>query len=75
MEKKIFLRCTHQKCAIMDFCFLKPSQGGTKVGSPLILITYGEGKICTKFGNLFKTCTMVVLIPLTISKNKPLLYH
>ena len=26
----------------MDFCFLKPSQGETKLGSPLILITYGE---------------------------------
>ena len=35
MEKKIFLRCTHQKCAIMDFCFLKPSQGGDQGGFSL----------------------------------------
>ena len=54
MEKKnFFLWRTYQKYAILDF-FLTSPQRETKLGSLLVLIRYGSGKVYAKFGALFK---------------------
>ena len=66
MEKKFFPKVHPTKMRHYGFLFLTTFPGETRLGSLLILITCGWGKIGTKFGALFKICTVVVLIPLTI---------
>ena len=45
------------------------SYRGDQAGVSLDFEHLWVGKICTKFGILFKICNMGVLIPLTIIKN------
>ena len=66
MEKKFFPKVHPPKMRHYGFLFLTTFPGETRLVTVLILITYRWGKIGTKFGALFKICTMVVLIPLTI---------
>ena len=63
MEKTFFPEVHPPKMRHYGFLFLTTFPGETRLGSLLILITHGWGKIGTKFGALFKICTMVGITP------------